>query len=107
MEEGKTLWEILVPRCSNEGIEYRVEHHRKWDAQVRQIAGGITILRPARGQWVSSEGELFREEMIPVRVYCTEEDIDRILEYTVQYYNQKAVFAYEVSTKVKIKEREE
>ena len=99
----KTLWEVLVPRFSNEKKEFSVEHHRQWDEKVRVIAGGVTILRTAKGHWVNPEGKAFVEEMIPVRVYCTEEQVENIMDYTLVHYSQKAVFAYEVSTRVKIR----
>lgn len=99
------LWEILVPRCSNEGIEYAVEYHKNWDEKVRQLAGGITLLRTAKGHWVSPSGQMFVEEMIPVRIYCDEENIEKIIEHTLRYYKQEAVFAYEVSSNVKVKHR--
>lgn len=98
----KSLWEILVPRQSNEGLEFDVEHHRKWDEQVRDISGGLTILKSAKGQWVGPDGSLFLDNMIPVRVYCTEEDIDKIIDLTMNYYNQEAVLAYEISSRVKL-----
>jgi len=63
----KTLWELLVPRYSNGGKEYPVKYHQEWDEKVRVIAGGITILKTARGHWINSEGKVFIEEMIPVR----------------------------------------
>ena len=100
---AKTLWEILVPRYSNEKKEFSLEHHRQWDEEVRVIAGGVTILRTAKGQWINPEGKIFIEEMIPVRVYCTEDEIEKIMDYTRVHYSQEAIFAYEVSNKVKIR----
>jgi hypothetical protein len=97
------LWELLVPRYSNEGIEYLVEHHKEWDEKVRQLSGGITILKTAKGNWLSPEGRLFVEEMIPVRICCDEENIEKIIDQTLRHYNQKAVFAYELSSNVKVK----
>lgn len=99
----KTLWEILVPRFSNEKKEFPIEYHRQWDEEVRVIAGGVTILRTAKGHWINPEGKVFIEEMIPVRLYCTEDEIEKIMDYTRVYYSQEAVFAYEVSTRVKIR----
>ena len=93
------MWEILVPTVSNEGKPYRTRYHRVWDAKVREIAGGLTILRPAIGQWVSPDGDLFKERMIPVRVMCTEEEINKIIKITIDYYDQIAVLATLVSTK--------
>ena len=99
------LWEILIPRYSNEVVEYSVEYHHSWDKYVREIAGGVTILRTAKGHWVNPEGRVFQEEMIPVRVYCSEEELDRIIDHTLEYYAQEAVFAYEVSSNVKVRTR--
>lgn len=99
---SKSLWEILVPSYSNEGIEYELTHHQQWDEKVRNISGGLTILRTARGQWINEEGRLFFDRMIPVRVYCTEPDIEKIIDLTLDHYNQEAILAYQVSTNVKL-----
>ena len=103
---SKTLWEILVPKCDNTGKEYDLAHHHKWDERVRSLAGGLTILKSAKGQWISPEGQLFSEQMIPVRIYCDEPSIESILNLTLQHYDQKAVMAYEVSRNVKLKHRD-
>ncbi len=105
MEKGRTLWEILVPRYSNAGREYPLGHHHQWDAKIREISGGITILRTAKGHWISPEGKLFADEMIPARVYCSELEIERIVDETLLHYEQEAVLAYEISSKVKLKHK--
>lgn len=70
------------------------------------ISGGLTIYRPSKGQWISKEGELFEERMIPVRIMCSREDIEKIADLTAQYYNQKAVMFYLISTESYIKHYE-
>ncbi len=102
MKVRQKLWEILVPRYSNDGAEYTIHYHQNWDENVRNIAGGITIMKTAKGHWISPGKELFIEEMIPVRVYCTEKSIEKIIGYTLQHYNQEAVLAYEISSNVKL-----
>jgi len=102
----KTLWEILVPKYSNKGKEFPLKHHHAWDEKVRQIAGGVTILKTAKGQWTSTKGRLFAEKMIPVRVYCTEKEIEKIIQLTLEHYSQEAVMAYELSSNVKVVKRE-
>tara|TARA_B100001971_G_C17859517_1_gene367626 strand:+ start:161 stop:475 length:315 start_codon:yes stop_codon:yes gene_type:complete len=102
MTIDKKLWEILVPRYSNDNVEYAVEYHHQWDEKVREISGGLTILRTAKGHWVSDK-DLFVEEMIPVKVYCDRESIDRIIDITIEHYQQKAVMAYEISSNVILK----
>ncbi len=101
----KALWEILVPRYSNDKKKYTLKHHHAWDEQVRTIAAGITILRTARGHWVNPQGIVFVEEMIPVRVYCDREQLDAITDLTLAYYDSEAIFAYKVSDDVIIKHR--
>ena len=97
------LWEILVPTISNAGKPFRTRYHRVWDAKVRAISGGLTIMPVSRGQWVSGDGELFVERMIPVRIVCSEEQINQIIDMTIKYYDQKAVMAHLVSEKCIIK----
>lgn len=99
----KCLWEILVPTVSNEGKPFRVRYHKVWDKKVREISGGLTILQPAKGQWISDSGELFSERMIPVRVLATKDEIHQIIDYTLKYYNQLAVLAYKISDEVILK----
>lgn len=73
-----------------------------WDEKVRAITGGLTIHPPVKGQWVNPhDGELFVERMIPVKIACTPDQIDKVLELTAKYYDQIEVFAYRVSDKVK------
>ncbi len=100
----KQLWEILVPTVRNDGRAIRTRFHRVWDEKVREIAGGLTILTPAKGQWVNTKGNLFHERMIPVRIACTKEQILAIMDMTAAYYEQEAIFAAKVSDEVIIKE---
>ncbi len=99
---AKTLWEILVPANSNDGIEYSLEHHKEWDTKIRELAGGLTILRTTKGQWINPDGKTMSDRMIPVRVLCTEEEINNIIQLTLSHYNQEAVLAYQISSAVKL-----
>lgn len=97
------LYEILVPCQTNDGKPIRTRQHREWDRRIRRIAGGLTILAPAKGQWLSQEGELFCDSMIPVRIVASADKMERIADITAAFYKQKAVMFYELSTKVIIK----
>lgn len=78
-----------------------VEHHQRWDEKVRTIAGGLTIFKPAMGQWINEEDQkLFSEKMIPVRVACSRKQIEKIVAFTITHYNQLAVMAYKISSEV-------
>ena len=103
---SSSLWEILVPTISNDGKPYRTRFHKVWDRKVYEISGGLTILTPAKGRWISPEGTLFAERMIPVRIVASREQIDKIIDFTMKYYDQLAVMAYKVSEEVIIKHKE-
>lgn len=99
----EALWEILVPRQMNDK-PVRTRHHKEWDKFVRKITGGLTILKPAKGQWVEpATSHLHEERVIPVRIACTRKQIDKIVIFTLQHYKQRAVMAYRISTKVILK----
>ncbi len=103
MRELQTqLWEILVPVADNDGHEFDISHHRAWDEQVRQLTGGLTILRTAKGQWYDAAGNLFTEKVIPVRIACDEEKVYQIAEITLSHYGQLAIMAYQISDRALI-----
>jgi hypothetical protein len=102
----KGLWEILVPteRRLEPGKYYTTRYHRVWDNHVRAITGGLTVMAPARGQWINpNTGELFKERMIPVRIIATRQEIEKVINLTLKYYDQLAVLCYKVSDEVIIK----
>jgi hypothetical protein len=101
MAKKKLLWEVLVPRFSNEGQEFPIGFHKNWDKKVEKTSWGLTILRTAKGRWINPNKKLFSEEMIPVRIYCNEKEIEKIMKFTLDYYNQEEVFCYLISNKVK------
>lgn len=102
-----SMWEILVPTEKRlaPGKFYRTKYHQVWDEKVRSISGGLTIMQPAKGQWVSPCGTLFVERMIPVRILATREQIEKIIDMTMEYYDQLAVLCYKLSDEVILKHR--
>jgi hypothetical protein len=118
---SKGMWEILVPteRRSAPGKFYTTRFHRVWDGKVREITGGLTVMVPARGQWVNPvTGQLFQErmipvriiatreeieQMIPVRIIATREEIEQVVDLTLKYYDQIAVLCYKISDEVILK----
>jgi hypothetical protein len=105
------LWEILVPTIRNKdkdgnpGKPFRKRFHKVWDDKVKAISNGLTILTPVKGRWVSPRGELFDERMIPVRIIATQEQIEKIIDMTMKYYDQEAILAYRISDTVILKHR--
>lgn len=103
-ELKKYMWEILVPYNNNKGEKYPIEHHHKWDDYVKKISGGLTIHKVAKGQWINPfNGMLLKDRMIPVRIICAENEIENIIQFTINHYDQQAVLAYEISNNVKIR----
>jgi hypothetical protein len=97
-----SLWQILIPTSMN-GDEILVDHHAMWDAQVCILAGGLTILKGVKGKWASEDYNTVHEGMIPVLVCCTPEQLENILDFTLEHYKQKEVFAFKISDEVRIK----
>lgn len=91
------VWEILVPTIRNDGAPVRTRYHRVWDEKVRKITNGLTVLPVANGQWVSDDGSLFKERMIPVQIMCSRDQIKEIAEMTIDHYEQLAVFVKKIS----------
>lgn len=125
----KVLYEILVPTIYGDSMKpIRTRHHKEWDKFVKKVTGGLTILSPAKGIWVN-EGVDYPEKVIPVRVMCEEPyesaklvydnrgiwvgtkfptgpdtyQIDKIIDFTIKHYRQKAVMFYVISNQVNIK----
>ncbi len=100
------MWEILVPtvKPNTDGTKFfTTKYHRRWDAKVHAITGGLTIMPPTKGQWVSPSGTVFIERMIPVRIVATESEIHAIIDMTLEFYEQEAVLCYKVSDRVIVK----
>lgn len=94
----KTVWQIMVPCVRNDGRPIRARFHRVWDKRVKEVSGGMTIHLPSRGKWVSPEGTLYEERMIPVTFIATREEAMDIVKYTITYYDQEAVLCYQIAT---------
>lgn len=94
--ESRNLYEILVPCTWNDGTPVRTRHHKEWDKRVRKITGGMTVLRPGKGQWVH-ENDLYEERVIPVRLFCFQSDMEEVANVTIQHYEQEAVMYYQLS----------
>ncbi len=99
-EAPDKMWEIFVPASSNDQ-EFTYDHHKKWDDYVKSLAGGLTIMKTAKGEWIdSSTDKVYKDRIIPVRIKCSKKNIKKIIEFTITHYNQEAVLAYKVSDKV-------
>jgi len=119
MTEVLPLWEILVPHRMgrHDGTNpelpransvVHVEYHRKWDAKVMEMTGGMTLMKAAKGSWKSpNTGKTDCEIMIPVRIACTESQIKEIMALTIKMYAQEAVMATLISERAIIMHEDE
>lgn len=98
----KNLYEIIVPTKYGDTLKpIKTKHHKKWDALVQAITGGLTILSPAKGKWIY-KGVEYPEKVIPVRIMCDSNDIKKIIAITLSHYRQKAVMCSTLSTDSKL-----
>jgi hypothetical protein len=99
------LWEILVPTVRNDGRPFKTCYHKVWDKKVYDITGGITIMKPTRGKWVSEgpDAKYYEERMIPVRIATSRENIEKIIDVTKEYYDQIKIMCYKISEEVIIR----
>lgn len=97
------LFEILIPTTDNtkDRVKYAPSFHQEWDAKVRAISGGLTIIGDVRGQWISPrEGLLFQDTMIAVRIMCRASQMFLIARMTIKHYDQEAVMYYRIADMV-------
>jgi hypothetical protein len=109
-EEGDikpSMWEILVPASGDKDKEFTYEHHKAWDEFVKNLTGGVTVMKTAKGQWVNPIGKLYLDRMIPCRIICTKEQITKIIDFTIKHYNQEAVLAFKISDTVILRHKNE
>lgn len=96
----KSVFEILIPSQFNDRKTIHVEHHYAFDDFVKGIAGGLTILRSGMGYWVDLSGETYKERMIPVRIICSDQEIEQIGNFALTHYKQKAILYYKIGTEL-------
>ena len=102
----KAMWEILVPTVRNDDRPIKLRFHKVWDDKVRAIAGGMIITSPIKGSWVDPKTlKRMEERSIPVRIACTSEQMDEIMDMTLDYYEQEAILAYKIYDEVRLRER--
>lgn len=102
------LWEILVPTVRNDGRPFYLRYHKVWDAKILEMSGGLTIMKPAVGQWVDpKDDKLYKDRTIPVRFIATEEQATAIVDMSCLYYEQEAMLCYRIADKVILRTKEQ
>ena len=101
-----SVYRIMVPCVRNDGRPIRVRCHKVWDAKVQQITGGMTIHKPSIGKWKDDKTSInYIERMIPVEIACTKQQFAEIMKFTLNFYEQEAVFGYLISSEGYILEK--
>jgi len=101
----RELWEVLVPVRDWYGDKIHISEHKEWDSKICAITKGLSLQKTINGKWFSKENDIQEEEMIPVRIACTREQLTEIVELTLNHYRQDAVMAYKISDEVIIQEK--
>ena len=96
------MWEILIPKYSNDGEQYTAAHCNEWKENILLITKGLTELNPVKGYWINKKTK-YIEDMIPIRVLCDETNIEKIIEETITHFDQEAVLAYVISNNIKLR----
>ena len=102
MKTKTKLWRIYLPANDNNGFEFSLEHHQKWDEYVHNLVGGVTIMKSAKGQWISPHGKLYIDIMIPCEINCFKSQIKQIARFSIEHYNQEAIAYLPLSRNMKI-----
>jgi hypothetical protein len=105
----KILFQIMVPTIYGDTEKpISTRHHKQWDAYVRGITGGLTIAGVSKGQWIDPKtGALWIERIIPVQIACTQSEMDKIVNFSLIHYRQKAIMYCVLSNEVRIVEATE
>lgn len=106
-DDKRNVYDILIPKTDRNGSVIDQAYHQQWDRAVRDVTGGATILDGAKGYWEDPEGNVHEEGVIPVRIACTPEQFDAILDLTIEHYDQDVIMAYRVSEHVIMKRKDE
>lgn len=86
------LWEILVPVHDDYGVKFTKYQHEEWQDKVCDLVGGLMIIKQRKGKWKAK-----KENHIPVRVACDEEQLRSLMHITKSHYAQSSIMAWLVS----------
>jgi len=102
--KNKSLWEIMIPKNIDKHTIFHVSSHRQWNKYVEELTGGMVFFSNLDRRWISStKTSPYFDNKIPVRIFCSKEQMDKIIDFTMQHYDQKHVIAYELSNNIILK----
>ena len=106
--KNQKLYEILIPIINNRGERFSAEHHKKWNNKALKIAGKFIIMKVIKEEWINLFGkEFYKNKMIPIRISCTKNQIEKIIQITIKHYNQEVILAYIISEKALLRYQKE
>lgn len=105
--EKRIMYVVLVPASRGKKRFSYEDHHKVFDAKVKEICGGITIHKTVKGEWIAPDGTIFTDRMIPVMIAVkTVEEIEEIARFALDHYDEEAIMYYKVSDDVRILHRD-
>src|SRR6516225_7317903 len=82
----KAVWRVMVPVYGNDG---RRIPDLEWQDKVVNISRGWTMHATALGAWLEDGASLpLIEDMTPVDIVCTEEELDAIIDLTGRFMSR-------------------
>lgn len=91
------LYEILIPVANNDGKEFPEKYRQAFIDFIGILVGGVTVYPVVDGQWYEGENR-YAEKMIPVRINCTDKEIDAIAWEAKKTFEQKKIFVATIGT---------
>jgi hypothetical protein len=98
-KKSRHMWEIIVPAAKNKQ-EFSSEFHKQWDEKVAAISSDIVILRPLKGDWLTSNIIPFSEKVLRVNVVCTTKQLKEIIGFTIDHYQMENVVMFRTGENV-------
>lgn len=95
-----SLYEILIPVYYNDGDAIPSKVITEWTDFTIKLAGGLTRFPEVIGSWRSQNGKVYTEYMVPFRVACKKEDMEKLAELALRLFKQEAIMITEVSNNV-------
>lgn len=87
------LYEMLIPERRNDGGSY-VNERAQFQHWLLVHIGGYSKCPMIAGAWRSKSGAEYYENMVPYRVFCSEEKFAEVVAEAVLTFNDQLAFMF-------------
>lgn len=101
---AKHMWELIIPAANN-NKEYSVEHHKAWEDMVASISKDIVIIRPLKGDWLTSNLYQFKDKVLRVDVVCNKSQLKQIVAFTTRHYEMDTLVLFRTGEEVIVEKK--